>query len=71
MLQGVGWGAFPTVTDFKTAKAPALAAHQGKLCLAATGVEERVDDGGWATTSMQLGGTIHSAPALVDAMPPV
>jgi len=68
-LNGTTWGGFSNVPGFRTAKAPALATHQGKHCLAAVGMDGRthvtVHNGtAWSTTSTDLGGTTGSGPAL-------
>ncbi|MFJ7586900.1 hypothetical protein ACIQZO_05800 [Streptomyces sp. NPDC097617] len=68
-LTNTGWTDFQTVPGLKTAKAPALASHQGKLYLAAAALDGKIhvavhDGSGWATSPMQLGGTSDSSPAL-------
>ncbi|MFF5639416.1 hypothetical protein [Streptomyces sp. NPDC012825] len=68
-LTGSTWGAFQAVPGFKTAKAPALAEHQGKLYLAAAGMDGQIyvtvhDGTSWAASPMKLGGPSDSAPAL-------
>ncbi|UPT46759.1 MULTISPECIES: hypothetical protein [Streptomyces] len=68
-LTGDTWGAFNAVPGFNTVKAPALAEHQGKLYLAATGMNGQIyvtvhDGTAWAPSPMRLGGLSDSSPAL-------
>ncbi|WP_159400345.1 hypothetical protein [Streptomyces sp. XY431] len=69
LSDGTNWSAFAPVPGFKTAKAPALAEHQGKLYLAAAGLDGKIyvtvhDGTTWAASPMKLDGVSDSAPAL-------
>ncbi|MEU2955638.1 hypothetical protein [Streptomyces xanthochromogenes] len=66
---GTNWSSFSPVPDFLTARAPALAEHQGKLYLAAVGLDGKIyvtvhDGTAWAASPMKLDGVSDSSPAL-------